>query len=430
MKKKQIFSTLLFAAMVAVGTVSCSSGDDNGSGGNNGNDNGGNTQTETLTPNEQKVKLEKIARELVGKVEADPFSNIKDMTTALDDTDDDVISDWAKGCVDNCLESSKGDTLYNYLFVASNFTGSFELQGKKWKLANENVGYLQFKFTDHSGRECVIKVEHSGKETKVHHDSFDYHEYSWYYDYVSHTYTKHAVYTEQQTYSIPEYIKVTVAQNGTTVASTDIHTTLNIATGDVDPYRDGAEVSATTTINDYKFALEKMIYSAGKSASVQSLTVTKGGEELLSLTAQATGDITNSDNPVLKTASIMVKVLGGKARVEGNITDGQSLLRNVENADANKTNGEKYKSFLNTANSLFSVKLYFDNSSTQSAFLRLQPFERQDYLGRSTWRCKPVIVFGDGSSYSFEEYFDENTFATVIDKAQNLVDDFVRLFGK
>lgn len=214
------------------------------------------------------------------------------------------------------------------------------------------------------------------------------------------------------------------------MASTDIHTTLNIATGDVDPYRDGAEVSATTTINDYKFALEKMIYSAGKSASVQSLTVTKGGEELLSLTAQATGDITDNDNPVLKTASIMVKVLGGKARVEGNITDGQSLLRNVENADANKTNGEKYKSFLNTANSLFSVKLYFDNSSTQSAFLRLQPFERQDYLGRSTWRCKPVIVFGDGSSYSFEEYFDENTFATVIDKAQNLVDDFVRLFGK
>lgn len=423
MKKKQIFSTLLFAAMVAVGTVSCSSNDDNDSGGNNG----GNTQTETLTPNEQKVKLEKIARELVGKVEADPFSNIKDMTKALDDTDDDVISDWAKGCVGNCLESSKGDTLYSYLFAASNFTGSFELQGKKWKLSNERVDYLQFKFTDYSGRECVIKVEHSGKETKVHHDSFDYHQYSWYYDYV---YTKHAVYTEQRAYSIPEYIKVTVAQNGTTVASTDIHTTLNIASGDVDPYRDGAEVSATTTINDYKFALEKMIYSAGKSASVQSLTVTKGGEELLSLTAQATGDITDSDNPVLKTANITVKVLGGKARVEGNIEDGQSLVRNLENADANNTNSEKYKSYLNTANSMFSVKLYFDNSSTQSAFLRLLPFERQDYWGKSTWRSKPAIVFGDGSSYSFEEYFDEKTFSTVIDKAQNLVDDFVRLFGK
>ncbi len=419
MKKKQIFSTLLFAAMVAVGTVSCSSGGDNGGG----------TQTEALTPNEQKVKLEKIARELVGKVEADPFSNIKDMTKALDDTNDDVISNWAKNCVDNCLESAKGDTLYSYLFAASNFTGSFELIGKKWKLANERVDYLQFKFTDYSGRECVIKVEHSGKETKVHHDSFDYHQYSWYYDYVSHKYTE-SVYSEQRTYSIPEYIKVTVAQNGTTVASTDIHTTLNIASGDVDPYRDGAEVSATTTINDYKFALEKMIYSAGKSASVQSLTVTKGGEELLSLTAQAAGDITDSDNPVLKTASITVKVLGGKARVEGKIDDGQSLVRNIENADANKTNSEKYKGYLNTANSLFSVKLYFDNSSTQSAFLRLQPFERQDYRGTSTWSCKPAIVFGDGSSYSFEEYFDEKTFSTVIDKAQNLVDDFVRLFGK
>ncbi len=423
MKKIKYLAMLLFAAMVSAAAVSC--GDDNESGAGDGGSGGG-TEAETLTPNEQKVKLEKVARELVGKVDADQFSNIEDMAKGIEGADDSAISDWADACMDACLLDVKGDSLYSYLYVASNFTGSFELKDDKWTKSDEKVGYLQFKFKDNAGKNCVLKLEHSGKETTVHHESFD--DELYYYGWNGYYYAKYLVSKDKYSYSIPENIKVTLTQGGATVASADIHTTLSVGSGDVDIARDGAEVTMTTTVNDYKFVLQKAVYSKGKSASVPSFVVTKGGEELVSLTAKATGDLSDVDDPVLKTGSFEVKVLGGKARVVGNLTDGQTLKRCLDNAGDNDWDEKEYKKYINQANSLIDVKLYLDNSGKYAAFLRLQPFEERYYGAYSSWDAEPVLVFGDGSSYSFDEYFDENTFSTVINKVENLIDDFVRMF--
>ena len=423
MKKIKYLAMLLFVALVSVAAVSC--GDDNESG-TDGGGGGGGTEAETLTPNEQKVKLEKVARKLVGKVDADQFSNIEDMAKGIEDTDDSAISDWADACMDACLPDVKGDSVYSYLYAASNFTGSFELKDGKWTKSDEKVNYLQFKFNDNAGKNCVLKLEHSGKETTVHHESFDdeYYCYGW----NGYYYTKYLMSKDKISYSVPENIKVTLTQGGTTVASTDIRTTLSVGSGDVDITRDGAEVTMTTTVNDYKFVLQKAVYSKGKSASVPSFVVTKGGEELISLTANATGDLSDVDDPVLKTGSFEVKVLGGEARVVGNLTDGQTLKRCLDNAYDNDEYEEEFKKYINQANSLIDVKLYLDNSDKYAALLRLQPFEEYYYSAYSSWDAKPVLVFGDGSSYSFDEYFDKNTFNTVINKVENLIDDFIRMF--
>ncbi len=109
MKKIKYLAMLLFAALVSVAAVSC--GDDNESGADGGGSGGG-TEAETLTPNEQKVKLEKVARELVGKVDADQFSNIEDMAKGIEDTDDSALSDWADACMDACLRDIEGDSVY------------------------------------------------------------------------------------------------------------------------------------------------------------------------------------------------------------------------------------------------------------------------------------------------------------------------------
>lgn len=415
MKKIKYCAMLFFAAMVSAAAVSCS----------NGSDDGGSQSIDTVTkPAEQKTKLESIAREFVGKVNANEFSNIKEMVDGVNGSDGQEIEYWFEDCLDACLMEQSDDTLYYNLYALSNFTGSFELQGSKWKGLNANkVDYLQFKFKDKAGNECVLKLTHSGKETTVHHESFDKTDYGYrwygYYDYFK---SKNV-----NSYVIPENINVTLTQGGKTVVSTDVHTSLSVGSGDVDITRDGAEVSVTMTVNDYKVVLQKALYSKGTSASVPSLVMTKGNEELISLTAQATGDISDLDNPVSKTANFEVKVLGGRVRVVGNLTDGQSLQRNLEKADENKYNSSDYKRYIVNANALIDVKLLIDNS--YAAYLSLQPFEKTN-RGSKAWEYKPVLVFGDGSSYTFEEYFDDATFDNVINKVQNIIDDFVRMFGK
>ncbi len=429
MKKIKYFAMLFFAAMVSAATVSCGDDGDSTSGGDNsGNGGGGSQQVDSVTTAAaQKAKLESVARELVGKVNAEEFDNIKEIVDGVRPSDGQEIEDWFEGCKDACLVGESGDSLYYNLYALSNFTGSFELQGNKWENLNAKVDYLQFKFKDKAGNECVLKLTHSGKETTVHHESFDEkdYEYRWYGYYSAYLKRRNV-----NSYVIPENINVTLTQGGKTVVSTDVHTSLSVGSGDVDITRDGAEVSVTTTVNDYKVVLQKALYSKGTSVSVPSLVMTKGNEELISLTAQATGDISDLDNPVSKTARFEVKVLGGKARVIGNLTDGQTLQRNLENADKNENNETEYKRYINNANTLIDVKLYLDNSSKYGAYLRLQPFEKNKGWGYKAWEYKPILVFGDGSSYTFEEYFDEVTFDNVINKVQNIIDDFVRMFGE
>lgn len=422
MKKKGIksFSMLFFAAMVSVIAVSC---------GDKGSSNDVTTPTidNETTPAAQKAKLESVARELAGKVNADEFSNIKEMTKGVGDSETSILKQWFEGCLDAC-EVKKTDTSIYKMYALSNFKGSFQLNGNKWEKLNDNVDYLQFAFKDNSGKDCVLKLTHSGKETTVHHESFDReHYYSYYYNNYFHVETN----KEIKSYVIPENANVTLTQDGKTVVSTDVHTSLNIGSGDVDITRDEANVTATTTINDYKFELKNALYSKSTSVEVPSFIMTKGSEELVSLTAKATGDISDLNDPVSKTAYIEVKVLGGKMRLVGNLTDGQTLQRNLENADKNNENETEYKKYIEKANALIDVKMYLDNSSKYGAYLQLKPFEKVYYSYYSQykkWEYKPVLVFGDDSSYTFEEYFDENTFNNVINKVQNIIDDFVRMF--
>ncbi len=432
MKNFKYFTMLSFAAMVSVATVSCGDDGDSNGGGANGGGTGGSEQIDNVvTPAAQKAKLESIANELAGKVNANDFRNFKEITKVVENSETSVIKDWLEGCLNACETGSVGDSVFYKLYTLSNFTGSFELKGNKWVNQNADIDYLQFVLKDNSGNDCVLKLTHSGKETTVHHEVFDENDYDYRYigGYWGGYYEKYVACKNIRSYAVPENINVTLTQGGKTVVSTDVHTTLNIGSGDVDIARDGAEVSVTTIVNDYKIVLQKALYSKGTSASVPSFVMTKGGEELVNLTAKATGDISDLDNPVVKTASFEVKVLGGKARVVGNLTDGQTLQRNLENADKNERNETEYKRYITNANTLIDVKMYLNNSNTYGAYLRLQPFEKNYYWGKE-WVYKPVLVFGDGSSYTFEEYFDEVTFDNVINKVQNIIDDFVRMFGK
>ena len=117
---------------------------------------------------EQKQRLEQAANELMGLVDAADFSSVADLIDYV-----------AAGL----CEVSATDDLVKNVYKASNFYGQFELRNGRWTQTASNVQYLEFRFTDGSGAPCSLRLDCSGAETPVHHDSFDDEE--WDYNYSS-----------------------------------------------------------------------------------------------------------------------------------------------------------------------------------------------------------------------------------------------------
>ena len=104
----------------------------------------------------------------------------------------------------------------------------------------------------------------------------------------------------------------------------------------------------------------------------------------------------------------------------------------MEQADKNDEKENSYKQWITNANALMDVKLYLDDSKNASASLVLLPFVDRyssPYYSYEYWYNEPGLLFTDGTSYTFSEYFDDGSFKTVIKNFENLMDSFARMFG-
>ena len=102
----------------------------------------------------------------------------------------------------------------------------------------------------------------------------------------------------------------------------------------------------------------------------------------------------------------------------------------LEQADENDENESQFKSYVNQANSLLQFYLYFDNTNTKQAKVDFEPFrdEYYNYWNGTTsyeWYYEPVIRFFDGTAYStFEAYFNETDFKSLINTFNDLLDNY------
>ena len=250
MKKIKFFAMVFMALSVQSALVSC--GDDNpwGDGGiEQGGQTGGGSGDEGgqsapgLSTVEQKQRLEQAANELMGLVDAADFSSVADLIdyVAENSSDGSEVDSWFDHCAGLC-EVSATDDLVKNVYKASNFYGQFELRNGRWTQTASNVQYLEFRFTDGSGAPCSLRLDCSGAETPVHHESFDDEE--WDYNYSSDGY--YSVMTRiENTFVVPERIDVTLTQGGATLATASLGSDISISSGsgDFDYKRDRAELS-------------------------------------------------------------------------------------------------------------------------------------------------------------------------------------------
>ncbi len=412
------------------------------------------SQGDAMTPREQKQYLEKVAIEFMGDLDAYNFNEISDLGQYVSDTysdyDWDNVAEWAEDIFDDITEDLNKTTKefddygnicyydnYKTIIMASNFQSKFKATNGYWVQSNANN--LQFIFSDKYGQECVLKLETSGNVKKVYVCNID----DWYdydYNYDSGRWTDYYDRT-QLTIGVPEKIIITLTQGAKTLLKNTLNINLaSISNEKFDLSKSQLTIQSTTELdNGYSFVINQISYTSQKAAV--SFAMNKDGKSLVSATA--TTDI--NDIPALKldefstnlddddfddsnakNCYIKLDILG-KVQIQGSLSDCRKFADYMELADENYDRESTFKSYVNQANELTDINLFYNGSSTKQASCYFEAFE-DNYYGYSEWYVEPVIKFYDGTSYStFEAFFNDVDFKKTVNTFENLIDDFADL---
>ncbi|MBQ8158043.1 MAG: hypothetical protein IJ081_03375 [Prevotella sp.] len=467
---------LSFVTVLSLSAVSCGDdGDDNPSS-SSGNDNGVTPPTGTvLTPTQQKQYMEKVAQEFMNITKASDFQAYAEFGKYVNNTyvkgyNWQSVGDWAKRCFDAAVplvnhsentetsNSSWGDYtyvyIYNYIYndyagllLASQFTGHFTASNGSW--SRTDADDLQFIFNDQNGNPCVLKLATSGKVTNVHIPDIRNSNYSWYssyYNYSSTYITDRTYNTFDLTVGVPEQIEVTLSIGGGQLVKAAVKFDASNMNGSEFVFSNSnLNVSAVVSLsNGYEFNVSQVAYQASKSAAV-NFTMSKSGTSLVSLAVAS--DVTGLPSYYLsnidelrskefsnangKNSVAKIDILG-KMQLQGTVSDVRKLSEYFEAAEDNRYDEAQFKSYVNQANSLMDLILYYDNNTTKQASVKLESFaKQQSWSNNIKWKTEPVILFYDGSSYStFSAFFNENDFNQVINSFKSLAQSYANLIDQ
>lgn len=375
----------------------------------------------TITSADQKKKLESIGREFLKYFSAPYVKNVIDLGKYFDKTytgdkyDYNAVTGRFDECTDalsqvfSAVESVGNGALSTYrseakLYEATKYTGHFtaNTSTKKWEYTAADD--LEFTFPDEQGNTCVAKLTTGGSK-KLMKDSESGNEVN-----------------------IPEYIYVTFTQGETTLLSFTLHLDLSNVTGtEIDLSKDRYSITETLTINDYSWILSKLDYNT--SYVSMKFSMLKGSQSLIEVSLNGEGSVTNSGYQIDKFdigyTYVKVDILG-KMQLKGVCSNVKALIDDIQNANDNDDNEATYKSYINQANSLLDFGLYYGDEVRQATF-QLEVFEdHYSYWNQTTyWTNNPVIYFDDATSYSvFSSFFDKDSFKTLIDEFNQLVEDY------
>lgn len=433
------------------------------------------TPDNAMSQADQKEYLEKVALEFIDLTPANDFKDLVDLGEYLGDTYDDGkydwdnVEDWADKAFEatrealgtKTIESDTGywynswsETTYTYIYneiytnykallMASNFTGHFTANNGRW--IQEKASDLQFIFTDKQGQQCVAKLETSGDVKKVYVgciDDWKDYESDYSQDDIS---INNDYYDRMQlTIGLPEKIVATLTQGGKQVVKTTVNVDLgSISNDEFDISKSSLSISATMEVNNgYKIEVSKVAYTGNTNASA-SFSISKDGKTIVSMGAAAdvndlpsvnlsafsTDDYDGDDfeNANGKKAFVKLDILG-KVQIQGSLSDIRKFVDYIDAADDNDRDERNYKSYINQANALMDVNLFYDGKNVKQASTKLEPFADEDWDGRTEWDVEPVIYFFDGTSYStFEAFFNERDFKKTIDAFEKLIDNYANL---
>lgn len=440
---------IIGTAFMALGTVSCKKDseldpDDNPIGP------GGNGTMEVYTPEKSKEFLQDTATEFMGLFNSNDQKEILELSAYFVDTfeyydfpeqfygDEEVsyspknylkyLSSAMRGNLDDLTRASY---IYTYNINFDRYAGVYEPNSKKeeW-VCTEKSNDIVFKFKDAKNADCELRVSKSGGNSDFSFDSKYEDSYDDYY------------YSEEYIFnlSIPNTVKAELKLGGKTLATSTVTSKIDLKGNKIeaDATADAANIKAVASVrgNDTKIACTAEFVMDGSKKASSYATLNGSG---LCDTDRITSMINSDDEDELARmfsngvcgANVLDKVqIYAQMTYNRELTD--CLDGYWDSYDYNSKSEAKNdcQKACETLNKYIEAQLRYNNTSTNQATIKFQPYlDEWDYgWGEPRWEyyVEPVLLFGDGTTYSFEEYFSK--FNTVENKWGTLIDSYERIW--
>lgn len=409
------------------------------------------TPEQPLSPEEQKERMETIAINFANEFNADNFKEITNLVTYLseeystDRYEYESIAKWGENCLEAITATFTGKSTekedwgygndytaiydnYTMLYMASNFTGNFVAKNGRWKYSESSN--LSFTMQDENGEDCIVTLTTSGATKKIYvGDEHDWQTWDSFEDEDGWHYVK--TYDRYNQYiMVPANINVTLHRAGVLFGNFTLKTDLSsMKSENFDLSKDSYTATATLAIDKYEISLNKVKYAPEKGSQIV-YAIKHNNKELLSTTIDADIDATNEEFYGCDNVKININVLGSM-QIKGNCTNAVKLNEYLDRAEDNYDNEQQFKDCIKKANNLLDLGLYYDNENTKYATVELKAFmEDYYYYPYNKWDYTPAIVFEeDGTSYTFEEFFNERDFRKLIRTIEDLIEDYTYMLG-
>lgn len=397
-------------------------------------DNAENSPYTELTPDEHKAKLEEIGLSIADKVNPDAQKDLVKVFDAFIEYSDDLeleennvgrsAQELAKTLRSICGENRLGEVSSlsratdSELYSLARYAGVYTMTGERdngwgieyiWEKSDAS-DKLEFIFNVDNKR-AVMLLTKEGSEQRF--DAYDDNETSY-------------------SVMVPEKVKGTVTYDGktllTVVCNMKVDNSAKTVVSSVQVEANGYKFEENLDVNSSK-ASTNLSFSIDGSKIVEASAVINGknmtdGDEI--------GD--NVDNETVQNlfgnGQVEVKVYGDKDGVilKGAVSSVKELVDKLEKLDEvewEEENTMAHQTKVAEAyNEYLKGEMYYTNGDNVIARFSMQAYDDSDEWDEY-YDIEPVITFeSDNSKFSFESYFDDLSFEGLVDKIEELGDEF------
>ena len=413
---------------------------------------GGGTPAGTLTPEENKERLNQIGKNFMNAIPASDFNELDQLanyikTTYCDDNQTEAVETWANNCFKALTKTVLPDKIETYatyeytrrIYELSKFRAhlSYNETTQRWDVL-ENTNYLQATCKDQNGQLVVAKLTTSGNTKRVYIGEIEMDKE---YGYNQTTYEMDQAYAE-----IPENINMTLTRGNQALVNVTVTTDLSSMTSEnFDLSKDAASVTVRAQLAGYDIQCNRITAQANReNGAVVNLLINKNGQKLLS--AEVTGtaglpsglvwsEYTDMDAFEDKLENFTGKVTVCKADIMGQLqvtavcNDAHKIYELFERAEDNKHDASIVQSCAQEINSYFTAQFFYDGGSIAQGHMEIEAAPNSK---GNKYYLEPAIVFPDGSRYNMtnNSYFNEDNFKSFIDLFDTLSDNYERMIEK
>ena len=351
-----------------------------------------------LTPDENKKELENIGMNLLSKINPDDHAVLLKTIARFDEIIPSpeiysVLKSVGKVCADTDLSEM--------VSLASTRFAVVDMSYGTWEY-NEYTSQWDNKETGQKG-EVTYKFKVDGTAATIHA-----------------TYSDKTIRFEGRTVPVGVSMKVTLGTD--TLAELNSSINMNEAETQI-------SVNSSLSASGYLFGVVADINN-NNSESMAVVTFSKDGEVLVSLDANGIFDSNLRFDPPLKSAAGELRIMDD-LRVNLSCSDLQKIIE--EDRKNDPTYEAYHKRMADVYNQYIHGELRYAESEYVVANIAFQAYAEDDngdgiINDNDDWNIEPLIVFSqDGSKYSFDDYFSEVKFQSLLEQCEALVNKYVKL---